>query len=69
MPKMSEQQMGLLRKLRTKSCRLHILQDEYTASKHCLSQHVKQGETTEMNSEVREKITARNVQICFEIFL
>jgi len=52
MLKMSEQRIGLLRKLRKKSWRLHILQDDYTTSKHCLSQHVKQGETTDTNSEV-----------------
>jgi hypothetical protein len=31
-----------------------MLQDDYTAAKHCLSQHVKQGKTAEMNSEVCE---------------
>jgi len=69
MLKMSKQQTGLLRKLRKKSCRLHILQDDYTASKHCLSQHVKQGERTEINSEAWGKSTARDAQICFERIL
>jgi hypothetical protein len=54
MPKMLAQQMELLRKLCKKSCRIHILQDDCTAAKHSLSQHVKQGKTTEINSEVCE---------------
>jgi len=69
MPEMSEQQIELLRKLRKTSCSLHILQDDYTASKHCLSKYVKQGERTEIDSEVWGKSTARDAQICLERIL
>jgi len=54
MPKILAQQTGLLSEMCKKSCRLHILQDDYIAAKHCLSQDVKQGKMAEINSEVCE---------------